>query len=38
MQCRPPALGSFADATENSRRYSEIHQSYVDQVDRLRRR
>ncbi|MFG3697738.1 hypothetical protein ACGF5C_07430 [Micromonospora sp. NPDC047620] len=36
MQCRPPALGSFADATENARRYSEIHQSYVDQVERLR--
>ncbi|MER5332124.1 hypothetical protein [Micromonospora sp. NPDC002717] len=36
MQCRPPALGSFADATENARRYSEIYQSYVDQVDRLR--
>ncbi|MCZ7440106.1 hypothetical protein O7598_27140 [Micromonospora sp. WMMC241] len=37
MQCRPPALGTFTDATDNSRRYSEIHQSYVDHVDRLRR-
>ena len=36
MQCRPPALGSFTDATANSRRYSEIQQSYVDQIDRLR--
>ncbi|MGN9811003.1 hypothetical protein ACTMSW_16780 [Micromonospora sp. BQ11] len=36
MQCRPPALGSFADATDNARRYSEIHQVYVDHVDRLR--
>ncbi|WP_433389413.1 hypothetical protein [Micromonospora sp. KLBMP9576] len=36
MQCRPPALGSFTDATQNARRYSEIHQSYVDQVGRLR--
>ncbi|ATO15283.1 hypothetical protein CO540_16750 [Micromonospora sp. WMMA2032] len=37
MQCRPPALGTFADATDNSRRYSETHQSYVNHVDRLRR-
>lgn len=37
MQCRPPALGTFTDATDNSRRYSEIHQSYVEHVDRLRR-
>ncbi|PZF93429.1 hypothetical protein [Micromonospora deserti] len=36
MQCRPPALGSFTDATSNARRYSEIQQSYVDQVGRLR--
>ncbi|WP_405427901.1 hypothetical protein [Micromonospora sp. NBC_00617] len=36
MQCSPPALGSFTDATQNSRRYSEVHQSYVDQAERLR--
>ncbi|WBB65286.1 hypothetical protein [Micromonospora sp. WMMD812] len=36
MQCSPPALGSFTDATSNARRYSEIHQSYVDQAERLR--
>ncbi|GAA3736261.1 hypothetical protein [Micromonospora maritima] len=37
MQCRPPALGTFTDATDNSRRYSETHQSYVNHVDLLRR-
>ncbi|MFC0029207.1 hypothetical protein ACFFMM_06670 [Micromonospora chaiyaphumensis] len=37
MQCRPPALGTFTDATDNSRRYSETHQSYVNHVERLRR-
>ncbi|MEV4197759.1 hypothetical protein [Micromonospora globbae] len=37
MQCRPPALGTFAHATSNSQRYSEIHQSYVEQVGRLQR-
>src|SRR4051812_23586757 len=37
MQCRPPALGSFFDATEKARRYSEAHQSYVDQAERVRR-
>src|SRR4051812_31217279 len=31
LQCRPPALGSFAHATENERRYSETHASYVAQ-------
>jgi uncharacterized protein YukE len=36
MQCRPPALGSFTDATDNSRRYSEVHQSYVEAAERLR--
>ncbi|MGW3603209.1 MULTISPECIES: hypothetical protein [unclassified Micromonospora] len=36
MQCSPPALGSFTDATHNARRYSEVHQSYVDQAERLR--
>ncbi|MGK5738003.1 hypothetical protein [Micromonospora sp. URMC 103] len=35
MQCTPPALGTFTDATSNSRRYSEIRQSYVEQVTRL---
>ncbi|WP_330464344.1 hypothetical protein [Micromonospora zamorensis] len=37
MQCRPPALGSFFDATDKARRYSEVHQSYVDQAERVRR-
>ena len=36
MQCRPPALGSFADATDNARRYSDVHQSYVEQAERLK--
>ncbi|MBM0277286.1 hypothetical protein JM949_18765 [Micromonospora sp. STR1s_6] len=36
MQCRPPALGSFFDATDQARRYSEVHQSYVDQAERIR--
>ncbi|MFC4020865.1 hypothetical protein ACFOW4_23375 [Micromonospora sp. GCM10011542] len=36
MQCRPPALGSFADATDNARRYSDVHQSYVEAADRLK--
>ncbi|MEE3919424.1 hypothetical protein V2I01_17155 [Micromonospora sp. BRA006-A] len=38
MQCRPPALGTFTDATDNARRYPETHQSYVNHVGRLRRR
>jgi regulator of protease activity HflC (stomatin/prohibitin superfamily) len=37
LQCRPPALGSFAHATENERRYSETHASYVAQAERLRK-
>lgn len=37
MQCRPPALGTFAHATEKTRRYAEVHASYVNQVERLRR-
>ncbi|MBM0232499.1 hypothetical protein JNW91_11870 [Micromonospora sp. STR1_7] len=37
MQCSPPALGSFTDATDNARRYSTVHQSYVQQAERLRR-
>jgi hypothetical protein len=37
LQCRPPALGSFAHATENERRYSETHASYAAQVERLRK-
>lgn len=36
MQCRPPALGTFLDATDQARRYSEVHQSYVDQAERVR--
>jgi hypothetical protein len=36
MQCRPPALGSFFDATDKARRYSEVHQSYVQQAERIR--
>lgn len=36
MQCRPPALGRFTDAVDNSRRYSETHASFVNHVDRLR--
>ncbi|MEV4540690.1 hypothetical protein GA0070609_6413 [Micromonospora echinaurantiaca] len=36
MQCRPPALGTFADATSNARKYSDIHLSYVEKVGRLR--
>ncbi|WP_245675622.1 hypothetical protein [Micromonospora halophytica] len=37
LQCRPPALGSFADGTGNARRYSEIQASYAERVARLRR-
>ncbi|MFC5927222.1 hypothetical protein [Micromonospora vulcania] len=37
MQCAPPALGSFADATDNSNRYTKVHQSYVEQAERLRK-
>ncbi|MEU2611871.1 hypothetical protein ABZ570_09850 [Micromonospora sp. NPDC007271] len=37
MQCRPPALGAFTDATENSRRYSQTYTSYVEHAERLRR-
>ncbi|MEU8296352.1 hypothetical protein AB0C04_03560 [Micromonospora sp. NPDC048909] len=36
MQCSPPALGGFIDATSNARRYSDVHQSYVEQAERLR--
>ncbi|KAB1948406.1 hypothetical protein F8271_02725 [Micromonospora sp. ALFpr18c] len=36
MQCTPPALGSFTDATDNARRYNTVHQSYVEQAERLR--
>ncbi|MCX4474666.1 hypothetical protein C5N14_14380 [Micromonospora sp. MW-13] len=36
MQCRPPELGTFADATSNARRYSDLHLSYAQQVERLR--
>ncbi|SCF44987.1 hypothetical protein GA0074696_6095 [Micromonospora purpureochromogenes] len=37
LQCRPPALGSFTDASSNARRYSEMQASYAEQVARLRR-
>ncbi|TDB73923.1 hypothetical protein [Micromonospora sp. KC723] len=37
LQCRTPALGSFADATGNARRYTEIQASYAERVARLRR-
>ncbi|MFE9692585.1 hypothetical protein [Micromonospora sp. NPDC005806] len=37
MQCRPPALGSFTDATDNARRYATTHQSFVDHAERLHR-
>ncbi|MCW3839953.1 hypothetical protein ONA70_07565 [Micromonospora yasonensis] len=37
MQCRPPALGSFTDAAENARRYSQTHASFVNHAERLRR-
>ncbi|MEU8259224.1 hypothetical protein AB0C02_01175 [Micromonospora sp. NPDC048999] len=37
MQCRPPALGTFTDATGNMRRYSETYTSYVNHAERLRR-
>ncbi|WP_446218078.1 hypothetical protein [Micromonospora sp. IBHARD004] len=37
LQCRPPALGAFAHATENARRYNDTHASYVAQVERLRK-
>lgn len=37
MQCRPPALGAFTDATDNARRYSETYASYVNHVERLRK-
>ncbi|MEU8179994.1 hypothetical protein AB0B85_02430 [Micromonospora sp. NPDC049044] len=36
MQCRPPALGSFFDATDKARRYTEVHQSYVNEAERIR--
>ena len=36
MQCQPPALGSFFDATSNARYYTDLHQAYVDRVERLR--
>ncbi|MFI7425954.1 hypothetical protein ACIBPB_03105 [Micromonospora sp. NPDC049836] len=37
MQCRPPALGTFTDATDNARRYSETYQSFVNHAERLHR-
>ncbi|OKI47399.1 hypothetical protein [Micromonospora sp. CB01531] len=37
MQCRPPALGTFTDATGNARRYSETHTSFANHVERLRK-
>lgn len=37
MQCRPPALGTFTDATDNARRYSETYTSFVNHAERLRR-
>jgi len=36
MPSKAPALGTFTDATQNARRYSDIHDSYVEQVRRLR--
>ncbi|KXK58750.1 hypothetical protein AWW66_28070 [Micromonospora rosaria] len=36
LQCRPPALGTFADATSNARRYSEVQSSYQERAERLR--
>ncbi|WP_405102864.1 hypothetical protein [Micromonospora sp. NBC_01412] len=35
-QCHPPELGTFTDATSNSKRYSDLHTTYVQQVERLR--
>ncbi|MGK5441889.1 hypothetical protein ACSNN7_08710 [Micromonospora sp. URMC 105] len=37
LQCTPPALGTFTDASSNARRYSEIQASYAERVARLRR-
>ncbi|XTZ17619.1 hypothetical protein ACQSSU_09750 [Micromonospora echinospora] len=37
LQCRPPALGSFADAVSSTRQYTDLHARYVDRVQRLRR-
>ncbi|MFR9775853.1 hypothetical protein ACL02O_07300 [Micromonospora sp. MS34] len=37
MQCHPPALGTFTDATDNARRYSETHASFVNHAEQLRR-
>ncbi|MFG2053875.1 hypothetical protein ACGFI9_07555 [Micromonospora sp. NPDC048930] len=37
MQCRPPALGTFTDATDNARRYAETHASFASHAERLRR-
>ncbi|MBB5829216.1 MULTISPECIES: hypothetical protein [Micromonospora] len=36
LQCRPPDLGTFADATSNARRYSALQTSYAQRVERLR--
>lgn len=36
MQCQPPALGLFADATSNARQYTTLHQEYVNRVERLK--
>ena len=35
MQCRPPALGSFADATGNARRYSDVQADYRSEERRV---
>ncbi|WP_320065907.1 hypothetical protein [Micromonospora sp. RTGN7] len=37
LQCRPPALGSFADAVSSTRQYTNLHGRYVDRVERLRK-
>jgi hypothetical protein len=37
LQCTPPALGTFADATQKATRYTTLHEEHVDRVDRLRR-
>lgn len=37
LQCRPPALGSFADAVSSTRQYTDLHTRYVDRVQRLRK-
>ncbi|WP_231921214.1 hypothetical protein [Micromonospora auratinigra] len=37
MQCRPPALGTFTDAVDNSQRYSKVYAGYVAHAERLHR-